>query len=74
MDSIVAVHPMHSVTAVRAAAQDRISEFDLKLMDIDSEHLGIPGESWGQLSTKTLEQQLLLPRAAVPASLALIRL
>ena len=27
---------------------DRISEFELKLMDIDSEHLGIPetGELW----------------------------
>lgn len=24
--------------------QERLSEFDLKLMDIDSEHLGIPGE------------------------------
>eukprot|EP00966_Prymnesium_polylepis_P108100 2503098-Prymnesium_polylepis.1 len=24
--------------------QDRISDFELKLMDIDSEHLGIPGE------------------------------
>ena len=24
---------------------DRISDFELKLMDIDSEHLGIPG-SW----------------------------
>ena len=23
--------------------QDRISDFELKLMDIDSEHLGIPG-------------------------------
>lgn len=29
--------------AAVGAAQDRISEFDLKLMDIDSEHLGIPG-------------------------------
>ena len=25
-----------------AADQERLSEFDLKLMDIDSEHLGIP--------------------------------
>ncbi len=24
-------------------AQDRVSEFDLKLLDIDAEHLGIPG-------------------------------
>ena len=24
-------------------SQDRISDFELKLMDIDSEHLGIPG-------------------------------
>ena len=25
-----------------STAQERLSEFDLKLMDIDSEHLGIP--------------------------------
>lgn len=25
-------------------SQDRISDFELKLMDIDSEHLGIPGD------------------------------
>lgn len=27
---------------IAAADQDRISDFELKLMDIDSEHLGIP--------------------------------
>ena len=26
-------------------SQDRISDFELKLMDIDSEHLGIPGDA-----------------------------
>lgn len=26
--------------------QDRMSEFDMKLMDIDSEHLGIPGQDY----------------------------
>merc|ERR1711935_1113639 len=26
-------------------SQDRISDFELKLMDIDSEHLGIPGDT-----------------------------
>lgn len=29
-----------------SSAQDRISEFDLKLMDIDSEHLGIPDNEY----------------------------
>ena len=29
-----------------SAAQDRISEFEMKLMDIDSEHLGIPEQTY----------------------------
>lgn len=32
----------HTVSSSPPADQERLSEFDLKLMDIDSEHLGIP--------------------------------
>ena len=35
-------HARAALTPVPPAEQGRISEFELKLMDIDSEHLGIP--------------------------------
>ncbi|MBA0609302.1 hypothetical protein Godav_021379 [Gossypium davidsonii] len=34
--------PSKSSTSLGFAAQDKISDFEMKLMDIDSEHLGIP--------------------------------
>lgn len=35
----------------RASGQDRISDFELKLMDIDSEHLGIPKTEYNCMIT-----------------------
>ena len=33
---------IHPLSPVQQIYQDRVSEFELKLMDIESEHLGIP--------------------------------
>lgn len=39
---LFATHPPHPLRPAQRADQDRVSEFELKLMDITSENLGIP--------------------------------
>ena len=43
---------------IRCAEDDRVSDFELKLMDIDSEHLGIPDTEYAAtISMPTGEYQ-----------------
>jgi hypothetical protein len=44
-----ATHNLRLTVMPLLAGQDRISDFELKLMDIDSEHLGIPDERYSSV-------------------------